>query len=88
MTELINPLEENPLWYPMWSYTNNFTSDTVYGQAKQDIDYIKHKYLPKVVMSDDFNSEWQEYINEYSTKCNLNAYFNELTSEVRRRVGS
>jgi putative aldouronate transport system substrate-binding protein len=85
--ELINAVEENALWYPMWSYTNRFTDDTDYGRAKIQMDDVKHRHLPKVVMSSDFEAAWEEYMREYK-KCDTRSYFNELTSEIRRRSGS
>lgn len=85
-SELINSAEENAAWFPMWSYTNLFTSETPYGKAKESMDEVKHRYLPKVIMSDDFDSMWGEYMTAYKA-CDTSAYFNELTSEIRRRAG-
>lgn len=84
--ELFNKSEENAAWYPMWSYTNNFTSETPYGRAKQKMDNVKHEYLPKVVMSSDFSKTWQEYMKAYSN-CDVEAYITELQNEVNRRIG-
>ncbi len=84
--EMLNPATENAPWYPMWSYTGTFMDDTDYGKAKTDIDKMKFKYLPKIVMSDDFESSWEEYMTEYSANCDVQAYLDELTAEVRRSV--
>jgi len=86
IADMLNITDENPAWYPMWSYTNLFNDDTDYGRAKIKMDDVKHRYLPKVIMSDTFESSWDEYMKVYSS-CDLNSYFNELTSEVRRRAG-
>lgn len=83
--ELFNKSEGNAPWYPMWSYTNTFNEDTPYGKAKADMDNVKHEYLPRVVMSDDFQSAWDEYMEAYS-KCNPEVYIAELQAEVNRRV--
>lgn len=85
--ELINAVDENPPWYPMWSYTNTFTPDTDYGMAKINMDNVKHRNLPVVVMSEDFDEAWNTYIEEYNSKCDVSAYLNELTSEIRKRAG-
>ena len=85
--ELLNKSEKSSAWYPIWSYSNTFTTDTKYGVAKQKMDSIKHEYLPRVVMSDDFESSWNEYMNIYNTQSNSKDYFDELTAEVRRRAG-
>lgn len=82
--ELINSSGENASWFPMWTYSNTFTTDTIHGKAKSDIDNVKRKYLPNVVMSSDFEKAWENYLNEYN-KCNLNSYFSELTSQIRIR---
>ncbi|MDD6634014.1 MAG: sugar ABC transporter substrate-binding protein [Ruminococcus sp.] len=83
--EMLNKAEENPAWYPMWSYSNTFTTDTDYGRALKSIEQTKLKYLPNVVMSNDFESVWNEYVTEYE-KCNPKVLFDELTREVKRRV--
>mgnify|MGYP004565467049 CR=1 FL=1 len=82
--ELLNQAGENPPWYPMWSYTNTFTSDTPYGKAKEDMDNVKHEYLPVVVMSSDFDSAWAEYMEAYKERCDIDAYLDALTEEIRR----
>ncbi len=85
--EMLNKSEKNTAWFPMWSYSNTFTPDTDYGKAWSDIDSIKHQYLPKVVMSDDFETSWNEYMDIYKTQSNSEVLFKELTVEIRRRAG-
>jgi len=85
MAQLIHCKEENSPWFPMWSYTNTFTEDTDFGRAKEAMDEVKHRYLPKVIMAPDFEKAWNEYMTAYKS-CDLNSYFNELSSEVRRRA--
>ncbi len=84
--ELLNPAKGNQPWYPMWSYTNTFTDDTDYGKAKKDMDRVKQEYLPKVVMNSDFESAWNEFLEVYNRECDVEAYLNELTNEIRRSV--
>lgn len=83
--QLFNEPEQNAPWYPMWSYTNTFTSDTPYGKVMEDITEVKHRYLPKVVMSTNFEKSWSEYMEAYS-KCSPEVYINELQNEVSRRL--
>ena len=83
--QLLDKSETNAPWYPMWSYTNTFTTDTVYGKAKKKMDDVKHEYLPKVVMSTDFEAAWEEYMDAYED-CNVKAYLHELQNEVTRRT--
>lgn len=84
--DLLNPAGENEAWFPMWSYSNTFTDATDYGKAKNRMDEIKHEYLPKVVMSADFEKTWEEYMQVYKSQSNVEAYLKELTAEIRRRV--
>lgn len=80
--ELLNDATENAPWYPMWSYTPPENSES--SIAQKNIDQLKHQHLPRVVMSDDFDKAWQEYVEAYG-KTNSEAYFNDLTREVKRR---
>lgn len=79
---------ENEPWYPMWSYTNTWTSDTDYGVAKAKISDMKHEWIPKAVMSSttDFDKVWDEYQSTYKDKVDVDAYEEALTEEVRRRA--
>lgn len=83
--EMFNKSSKNQPWYPMWSYTNNFTSETVYGKAKENMDSVKHEYLPRVVMSSNFEEIWEEYMSAYE-ETGYEAYFTELQNEVIRRI--
>ena len=83
-TEMLNEPEDNPPWYPMWSFSNAVTDETDYGKVMKQIDSLKHKYLPLCVMSSDFENTWNEYKTEYG-KIDSQLYFDELTAEVARR---
>ena len=52
-------------WYPMWSFSNNFTTDTEGGMAWTKIGEVKHEQLPQVVMAKDFDSAWKTYMDEH-----------------------
>ena len=56
---MIGTNEAPGAWYPMWSYSNSFTTDTEGGMAWNKIGEIKHEYLPQVVMAKDFDAAWQ-----------------------------
>ena len=85
-TEFLNPAEPNPDWYPMWSYTNVWTADTDYGLTKVNMDEVKHEWLPKVIMADDFSSAWDQYMTVLNERVDIELYEKALTDEVRRRV--
>ncbi|MDE6426608.1 MAG: sugar ABC transporter substrate-binding protein [Ruminococcus sp.] len=80
--ELLNEASENPPWYPMWSYVPDENSES--GKVSKEIDQLKHNYLPRIVMADDFDTLWSEYREAYG-KINTQAYFDDLTQEVHRR---
>lgn len=86
LTEFVNEAGENADWYPMWSYSNTFTADTPHGLAKVNMDEVKHEWLPKVIMADDFASAWDQYMSVLSERVDMKAYEDALTAEVRRRV--
>lgn len=84
--EMLNKSEECAPWFPMWSYSNTFTTETPHGQVKAEMDEVKHEYLPKVIMSDDFEAAWDEYMDAYKKRCDVKIYLDELTNEIRRRT--
>jgi len=59
-------VEANGPWFPMYSYSNNFTTETPGGVAWAKMGEIKHEYLPKVVMAADFDAAWDEYMKVYN----------------------
>lgn len=54
-------VEENAPWFPMYSFSNNFTTETSGGVAWAKMGEIKHEWLPKVVMASDFEKGWNDY---------------------------
>ncbi|MDO4862657.1 MAG: extracellular solute-binding protein [Ruminococcus sp.] len=84
--DFLNTPQENPDWYPMWSFESSVTDATEYGKVSKAINNVKRKYMPMMVMSDDFESTWEEYNTEYNA-VNPQVYFDALTDEVHRRCG-
>ena len=82
--EMLNEPEDNPPWYPMWTFSNAVTDATDYGRIMKQIDALKHKDLPLIVMSEDFDAAWSNYVEEYES-IDTQVYFDELTAEVQRR---
>lgn len=85
--EFITSDNENEPWYPMWSYTNNWTADTDYGAAKAKMGELKHEWLPKAMMAPEgeFDTLWDGYMEAYRTEVDIDAYLDELTAEAQRR---
>ena len=50
------------------------------------MDEVKHEWLPKVIMSDDFQGAWDQYMSVLGERVDMKVYEDALTAEVRRRV--
>lgn len=72
-------------WYPMYSFSNTMTTSTPGGMAWTKMGEIKHEYLPKVVMAEDFDQAWDEYMKVYED-CNPQAFLDEMQEELERRI--
>ncbi len=83
--EMLGTSEAPGDWYPMWSYSNNLTTETDGGMAWTKIGEIKHEYLPKVVMADNFDKAWDDYMKEYK-KCKPEDFLSEMQTELDRRM--
>ena len=83
--DMIGTNEAPGAWYPMWSYSNSFTTDTEGGMAWNKIGEIKHEYLPQVVMAKEFDAAWAEYMDAYNS-CDPGAFIGELQTELDKRM--
>ena len=72
-------------WYPMYTYSSTMTTATPGGTAWTQMGEIKHQYLPKVVMADDFEAGWKEYMDAYSA-CKPEDFISEMQTELERRI--
>jgi len=84
--ELLNPSQPSAAWFPLWSFSNTFNTQTDYGTAKVNMDTVKHEYLPKVVLSEDFDAAWDEYISVYNKNCDIQCYLDAINEEIQRRI--
>ena len=65
--EFIGSVQEtNAPWFPMYSFSNNFTTETPGGVAWTKMGEVKHEWLPKVIMAPDFEKGWAEYMEVYN----------------------
>ena len=72
-------------WYPMYTYSSTLTTSTPGGTAWAKMTEIKHQYLPKVVMADNFEQGWNEYMKVYE-ECKPEDFISEMQTELERRV--
>ncbi|MCR4720422.1 MAG: sugar ABC transporter substrate-binding protein [Lachnospiraceae bacterium] len=76
--DMIGSIQEtNGPWFPMYSYSNNFTTETPGGLAWALMGETKHEWLPKVVMAPDFEATWADYMNVYNA-CNPQDFLAEM----------
>lgn len=83
--EMIGTSEAPGDWYPMWSYSNNLTTETDGGMAWTKMGEVKHEQLPKVVMADNFDKAWEDYMKAYK-RCKPEDFLNEMQKELDRRM--
>ena len=69
--------EANGPWFPMYSCSNNFTTETPGGVAWAKMGECKHEWLPKVVMAKDFDKGWGEYMAAYEA-CKPEDFLKEM----------
>ncbi|MCQ2502510.1 MAG: sugar ABC transporter substrate-binding protein [Saccharofermentans sp.] len=74
-------------WYPLWSWSNNLSTDTEGGVAWKNMGEVKHKWLPAVVMSKDFDTDWKAYMEAYNA-VNPQAFLAEAQAEVDARLAT
>lgn len=83
--DMIGTNDEPGPWYPMYSYSNNMTTATPGGTAWIKIGELKHEWLPKVVMAEDFETSWTEYMAAYA-ECKPEDFLAEMQTELDRRM--
>lgn len=72
-------------WYPMYSYASSLSDATEAGRVYEQINETKHDWLPRVIMAEDFDAAWQEYMAAYDA-CEPQILMDDLQQEVMRRI--
>jgi putative aldouronate transport system substrate-binding protein len=72
-------------WYPMWSFSNNLTTETPGGLAWTKMGDTKQEYLPQVVIAGDFDASWNTYMDAYNA-CKPEDFLKEMQEEVYNRI--
>lgn len=68
-------------WYPMYSYSDSIPTTSECGKVKNNLEAVKKSWLPQVIMADDFDAAWDQYMEEYNA-CNPQIYFDYLQQKV------
>ena len=72
-------------WYPMYSYSDSMGMDTDEGYVWNSMKELKARWLPMVIMSDDFEASWEQYMTEYNA-LHPEIFFDAMQIELMRRV--
>ena len=72
-------------WYPMYSYSDQLTYSTPAGSVWKEMTRVKQEQLPKVILSDDFEQAWAEYMQLYKA-CEPQIFFDAMQKELERRA--
>lgn len=83
--DMLGTNEKPGSWYPMYSYTNAMTAETAAGRAWKEMTEVKQEYLPQVIMSNDFEGMWEQYMDNYEA-CHPEVFFEEMQQELNRRI--
>ena len=84
--EMIGSVDKTGEWFPMYSFSTTMTTETPGGVAWTKMGEVKHEWLPKVVMADDFEDGWSQYMEVYNA-ANPQDFLSEMQAELDRRVG-
>lgn len=85
--DMLGTNEKPGIWYPMYSYSNTLTNETDAGAVLSKMDEVKKKYLPRVIMSQNFEVMWNWYMMEYN-KCKPEVFFEDLQRVLDERLMS
>ena len=82
--DMLGTNEEPGPWYPMYSYSEMLTPESEAARVWDQMNRVKRDYLPRVVMTDDFDGMWQQYMQNYKA-CHPEIFFAEMQKELERR---
>ncbi|MBB2183854.1 extracellular solute-binding protein [Lachnospiraceae bacterium MD1] len=72
-------------WYPMWSFVGEMTTETPGGLAWTKMEETKKQYLPQVVIAEDFEKSWEDYVDAYKA-VKPEDFFAEVQQAVYDRI--
>jgi len=84
-SELFSQPQDRP-WYPAWSANIEQGSDVALFATRAE--ELQKRYYPQIVLSDpaNFESEWENFVNEYRSLDGLETYENFFTETVKARI--
>ena len=84
--DMLGNNEKPGKWYPMYSYSDQLTYSSQAGSVWKEMNAIKQDQLPKLILSDDFEQAWDEYMQMYES-CEPEIFFDAMQRELERRAG-
>lgn len=83
--DMLGSNEKPGPWYPMYSHAKLLTQDMPAGRAFSAMEEVRQTYLPRVILAEDFEGMWEQYMTAYSA-CRPELFFAEMQKELERRV--
>lgn len=65
----------------MYSYSDSIPTTSECGKVKNNLEAVKKRWLPQVIMADDFGAAWDQYMEEYNA-CDPHIYFDYLQQKI------
>jgi len=75
------PIMKDPGYPEVWSIFSTMEDDNIAKPIFDQITDLQNRYLPGVIMSDDFEAAWAEYVARYE-----NIDYRALEEEVERQI--
>ena len=83
--DMLGTNEEPGPWYPLYSYSEMLAPESEAGRVWDQMNRVKRDYLPRVIMTDDFDGVWRQYMQSYEN-CQPEIFFAQMQRELERRV--
>ncbi len=82
--DMLGTNEEPGPWYPMYSYSEMLSSESEVGRVWEQMNRVKREYLPRIIMTDDFDGMWKQYMEDYEF-CQPEIFLAEMQKELEHR---
>ncbi|HEY8420733.1 MAG TPA: extracellular solute-binding protein [Thermoclostridium sp.] len=79
------PLMEHPGYPEVWSIFSTMEEDNIAKIVFDQITDLQNRYLPGVIMAEDFESAWETYAKRYD-ELNIKALEEEVERQIRARM--
>ena len=79
------PMGKDPGYPEVWSIFSTMEEDNIAKPIFDQITDLQNRYLPGVIMAEDFESAWAEYVKRYEN-VNYRALEEEVERQIRERM--